>query len=1105
MKKLYLILLFVVVAISGMAQTIGDAFYIYRNDGQFNAFFRDEVDSIAYSNYDADSVYYDEIVTQLVYTQDSIYWIPLASVDSVGFVQPEVEYKPDIMRMNKDWLSYVISTTESTISFMATTPAQLLPTVGQTIVAETFEPPFEKGFAGKVIDRQEFADSIVFHTDAVLLSDIYNRLVTVGFSSSVVDNVPTSRVRKVFWQNTDRGIHFPLPNVDLSIGPITLSARPELVLKYIICVMEDNLKNYVDIKFYHNFQGSVKIDCKIDGDYKPEPKWVTRIPIPTEVPGLYGQFMIGGFVRASGAVQLSASQSFTANGVAGFVYSENNGLHGVNSWNASMPDPEIELSLDGSVSAGLAVRLQFGVIHERLASADITAYIGPKFSGNLGLTSAGLVDHSLYSAIKDSEITLSLDAEVVPGYRWAVQRWIGGINRAEEHQELPVSLNLGGPLNHWYVVPEFRNLAWHSDETGSSGTLSGDINRNLLPKVGLGWGLYDEKDEVFIKNYFQQTYRKLEDWPQKGLEYHVKDLPYGAKYKAYPLVNLFGTEMRAGNGVELGTAPLVNTIGSNDVKREDAVLSGHVEGLGYGMVVDAGICYTMNKDDNKWVYVSAKTKNDGDYSVSAENLTPNTTYYYCAYAYIDGEYYYSDEVLTFTTKEKLSVSTLPANSSGTTANVRGRVGNNILGFDDGEVGFFYNTTGNPSNSNAQRVIAGNLSYVSNCEFQSTITGLNDGTTYYYCAYLLQNGEYKYGEVLSFTTMKAPDPDPVAITGASYNVKTTTATISCTYENVPGGAECGYYLQSQGSGRTFYSVGNMEGSKTINLSNLKPSTTYYYTAAIKNNNREYTGAERSFTTEKEKEPKATTGDYYDLSNNSVVITFSFENVPIGAKCQIQLYDEDMNETIYDNLSPGKDQSLVIKNLRPYWQYSYIARIIDQDNWGYAGIRKVFKTPMCPDENHPHWVDLGLPSGTKWSCCNEGASKPEDCGGYYTFGQISSAPSIEQINELFDCYIVARFTSEKPYEIDKKINGVSFYGPNNGGIFFPIRYYTKEELISLYEYDYSFMNAGFYGYYWSNTSWDKKSGVIMDIDNATFIGFGGGEKLRSKLIFVRSVQH
>ena len=41
--------------------------------------------------------------------------------------------------------------------------------------------------------------------------------------------------------------------------------------------------------------------------------------------------------------------------------------------------------------------------------------------------------------------------------------------------------------------------------------------------------------------------------------------------------------------------------------------------------------------------------------------------------------------------------------------------------------------------------------------------------------------------------------------------------------------------------------------------------------------------------------------------------------------------------------------------------------------------------CPDSNHPHLINLGLPSGTKWACCNVGATKPEAYGGYYAWGE------------------------------------------------------------------------------------------------------------------------
>ncbi len=45
----------------------------------------------------------------------------------------------------------------------------------------------------------------------------------------------------------------------------------------------------------------------------------------------------------------------------------------------------------------------------------------------------------------------------------------------------------------------------------------------------------------------------------------------------------------------------------------------------------------------------------------------------------------------------------------------------------------------------------------------------------------------------------------------------------------------------------------------------------------------------------------------------------------------------------------------------------------------------KEGLCPDDNHPHLIDLGLPSGTKWSCCNVGADSPESYGGYYAWGE------------------------------------------------------------------------------------------------------------------------
>ena len=83
----------------------------------------------------------------------------------------------------------------------------------------------------------------------------------------------------------------------------------------------------------------------------------------------------------------------------------------------------------------------------------------------------------------------------------------------------------------------------------------------------------------------------------------------------------------------------------------------------------------------------------------------------------------------------------------------------------------------------------------------------------------------------------------------------------------------------------------------------------------------------------------------------------------------------------------------------WSYSYIncrssARYsgAEEESGNYLGLRIVLETKettdnltLCPDNNHPHMIDLGYSNGILWACCNIGATKPEDYGGYYAWGE------------------------------------------------------------------------------------------------------------------------
>ena len=91
MKRILFFFFMIFSSLSGIEAQ--ENIYIYRNDGMFHAFSKNEVDSIEYSKYDENGVLGDEWKMQLVYTADSIYSIPLTAIDSVSFYAPQTNFK----------------------------------------------------------------------------------------------------------------------------------------------------------------------------------------------------------------------------------------------------------------------------------------------------------------------------------------------------------------------------------------------------------------------------------------------------------------------------------------------------------------------------------------------------------------------------------------------------------------------------------------------------------------------------------------------------------------------------------------------------------------------------------------------------------------------------------------------------------------------------------------------------------------------------------------------------------------------------------------------------------------------------------------------------
>jgi len=133
------------------------------------------------------------------------------------------------------------------------------------------------------------------------------------------------------------------------------------------------------------------------------------------------------------------------------------------------------------------------------------------------------------------------------------------------------------------------------------------------------------------------------------------------------------------------------------------------------------------------------------------------------------------------------------------------------------------------------------------------------------------------------------------------------------------------------------------------------------------------------------------------------------------------------------------------------------------------------------NGHEWVDLGLPSGTKWATCNVGATSPKEFGNYFAWGETKPKSSYSEDNYMYnsnpnvlpesDDAATVNWgkgwrmpTGEEFQELIDKCtwtwmsNGYKVVGPNGNGIFLSA---------AGCHYDSRFDLNGSYGFYWSSS--------------------------------------
>ena len=345
--------------------------------------------------------------------------------------------------------------------------------------------------------------------------------------------------------------------------------------------------------------------------------------------------------------------------------------------------------------------------------------------------------------------------------------------------------------------------------------------------------------------------------------------------------------------------PLVQTGGANFITTSSATIQGEIVEQGMSSVTKYGLCWSTNTNPN--INDNPIEQSGGgnitDFSENITNLSPNTTYYYKAYAENNQGLAYGPEKSFATTNGEPSVLTGSfSNLTTTTVTLEGE----ITGEGDAaitEYGHCWSTSSDPNINNSSISIGNNGS--AGTIINSELTSLNIGTTYYYKAYATNTFGTAYGEQNTFTTS---DGTPtVSTTGAQFdNFNTWDCVYTFSGEIISYGSapitEVGIAFSSTNTEPTYganswQNPTPQNGVYKVQNGNIERNTVYYYRAYADNAIGTSYGETYSF-----RSPEQCYG-LNSSTSNAPVITTVLNNTNTEVTITINGWGNDYVDNVY----------------------------------------------------------------------------------------------------------------------------------------------------------------------------------------------------------------
>lgn len=370
-------------------------------------------------------------------------------------------------------------------------------------------------------------------------------------------------------------------------------------------------------------------------------------------------------------------------------------------------------------------------------------------------------------------------------------------------------------------------------------------------------------------------------------------------------------------------------------------------------ITERGVCWsttTLPTTSNSKVTISGIGSSGSAYSINLTGLSHATKYYVRSYVNSSSGTFYSNEVIVTTiTPQKPTLTTTTPTSVSITSN--SAISGGVISSDGNafvtQRGVCFSTSTGPTVTNS---ITSNGTGTGS--YDSPLSGLAPGTTYYARAYATNLAGTSYGNEISFKTLaiSVPTISTTNVTNVTFNSAKTGGTISSN-GNAPiqQSGVCFSVTSNPTIAGPKTTDGSTSGSFTSDLTGLVPGTKYYVRAyATNTGGLTGYGLETSFTTDAISKPILNSTSVFSVTGFTASASSSISsngNAPIqeSGVC----YSTSPNPTIANTKT--NDGALIgsftskLTNLKPSTTY-YVKSYATNSAWltGY-GLETSFTTP------------------------------------------------------------------------------------------------------------------------------------------------------------------